>query len=242
MTPRAASKPTLVREPVARLLAGAHETRVCGLVRQIDFEPVGRIVPIDIALQGRLRPILELGAEFGLRDGHALGAVDLGEAAGEHRLGLVIERAQQLRFPAVPHPGADGADVGGGEDGEKLQPLQRLHDGGEILDGLAVGKIARLRHRRHHQMNLDQPGDQFGLGGIKPEPRTQPPRDARAGQRVILDAALGDIVQEQRDAEHGAMLRLDGLDQLARQANSGLSPRSISLSTPMQRIRCSSTV
>ena len=37
----------------------------------------------------------------------ALGAVDLGEAAGEHRLGLVIERAQELRLPAVPHAGAD---------------------------------------------------------------------------------------------------------------------------------------
>ena len=50
----------------------------------------------------------------------ALGAVDLGEAAGQHRLGLVIERAQELRLPAVPDAGADRADVGGGEDGQKL--------------------------------------------------------------------------------------------------------------------------
>ena len=92
--------------------------------------------------------------------GDALRAVDLGEAAGEHRLGLVIERAQELRLPAVPHAGADRPDVGGGEDGQQLEPLDRLHHRGEVLDGLAVGEIARLRHARHHQVILDQPGDE----------------------------------------------------------------------------------
>jgi hypothetical protein len=32
-------------------------------------------------------------------------------AAGEHGLGFEIEGAQQLALPAVPDPGADGADV-----------------------------------------------------------------------------------------------------------------------------------
>ena len=34
---------------------------------------------------------------------------------------------------------------------------------------------------------------------------------------MILDPSLGDVVQKQRDAEHRAMLRLDGLDQLVGQ-------------------------
>ena len=196
----------------------AHEARMGELVRQIDLEPIGRIKPLDIGVERALGQVLEfrreLGAEFGLRHGDALGAIDLGKAAGEHRLGLVIERAQQLRLPAVPHAGADGADIGGGENGQKLQPLQRLHHRGEILDGPAVGEVARLRHGRHHQMHFDQPGDELGIGGIEPEPRRQSPRQPRACDRVVLDAALGDVVQEQRDAEHGIMLRLDGLDQL----------------------------
>jgi hypothetical protein len=126
-------------ERLAGLLGGAHELGVLELVRQVDLEPVGRIELADIGLQRLWRPVRERGAEFGLRGGDALGAVDLGEAAGQHRLGLVIERTQKLRLPAVPHAWADGADVGGGDDGQELQPLGRLRHGGEILDRLAVG-------------------------------------------------------------------------------------------------------
>ena len=105
---------------------------------------------------------------------------------------------------------------------EQLHPLQRLHDGGEILDRLAVGQIARLRHRRHDEVHLDQPGDELGLGRVESESRAQPPRDARAGDRMVLDPALGDVVQEQRDVEHGAVLRLDRAHQLARQRDGGI--------------------
>jgi hypothetical protein len=48
---------------------------------------------------------------------------------------------------------------------------------------------------------LDQPGDGLGLGGVEPKPRAELARDLRAGDRVILRAALGDVVQEQRDIE-----------------------------------------
>ena len=41
------------RELVAGLLAGAHEARVADLARQIDLEPVGRIVPRDIGVELR---------------------------------------------------------------------------------------------------------------------------------------------------------------------------------------------
>ena len=49
--------------------------------------------------------------------------------------------------------------------------------------------------------------------GGEAEPRAEAARDARAGDRMVLDPALGDVVQEQRDIEHGAMLRLDGAHQ-----------------------------
>src|SRR6202000_1799222 len=44
-------------------------------------------------------------AEFGLRHRDALGAVDLREAAGQDRLGLLITRGGALRLPAVPDAG-----------------------------------------------------------------------------------------------------------------------------------------
>jgi hypothetical protein len=53
--------------------------------------------------------------------------------------------------------------------------------------------------------------------GVEAEPRAQPSRDARAGDRVIFDPALGDVVQEQRDPKHRAMLRTDRLHQFAGQ-------------------------
>ena len=90
-----------------------------------------------------------------------------------------------------------------------------LNHGGEILDGLAVGQIARLRDRRHRQMFLDQPGHQLGFGRDEAEPRTQTPRHLGAGNRMILGTALGDVVQQRRDIEHGAVLGSDFAHQVA---------------------------
>ena len=63
-------------------------------------------------------------------------------------------------------------------------------------------------------MHFDQPGDELGLGGIETEPRTESPGDARAQDRMVLDATLGDVVQEQRDVEQLAVLRLNRVNQL----------------------------
>ena len=203
------------RELVFGLFAGLQEAGMADLARQFDLEPVGRIVPADIGVEFGFRPFGEGGAEFRLRHSDALRPVHFREAAGQHRFGFVIQRAQQLRLPAVPDPGPDAADVGGGQDGQELHLLDRLHHGGEILDGLAVGEVARLRHRRHRQMLLDQPGDQFGIGGAEAEPRAQPPRHLGAGDRVILGAALGDVVQQRGDVDHRAVLGLDLAHQVA---------------------------
>ena len=152
--------------------------------------------------------------ELGLRHGHALGAVDFGESAGEDRLGFVIERAEQLRLPAVPYAGADRLDIGSGENGEQLHALDRLHHRCEVLDRHSVGKVARLRDRRHHEVNFDQPSHGFGLRRREAQPRAEAARDAGAGDRMVLDAALGDVVQEQRDVKQRAVLRLDRAHQL----------------------------
>ena len=168
VTPRTSIEADVDGELAWPPFARAHEARMRDLAAEIDLEPVGRIVPRDIGVELTLGPFGEAGAEFGLRRGDALRAIDLGEAAGQHRFGFVIKRAQQLRLPAIPDAGADRADVGGGEDGQQFHPLERLHHCGEILDGLAVGQVARLRHFRHRQMLLDQPGDQFGIGWLKP--------------------------------------------------------------------------
>ena len=126
----------------------------------------------------------------------AMAALDLRVAAGEQRLGLVIERAQQLALPAVPDAGADGADVGDGQQRQQLQPLRALHDLGEILAGLGVGQVAALGDVAHRQVLLDQPGHRLGLRGRKAEARAQPAGDLTAKDRMVLGPALGDVVQE----------------------------------------------
>ena len=63
-------------------------------------------------------------------------------------------------------------------------------------------------------MVLDQPGHRFGIGGGETKAWTQSPRHARAGNRMILDAAFGDVVQEQRDVENGAVARQQLVEQL----------------------------
>ena len=127
------------RERLSGLRRRAQKTRMGDFLRQIDLEPIGRMMQRDIGVDLGRRPVAELGAELGLRHGHALRAVDLGKPAGQHRLGFVIERANELRLPAVPHPGPDRLDVGGGENGEQLEALDRLHRRAEVLDRHAVG-------------------------------------------------------------------------------------------------------
>ena len=85
---------------------------------------IGRVVALEIGGALGLRPVGERLGELGLGGGDAAVAADLAVAAGQHRLGLVVERAQQLALPAVPDAGADRLDVGDGEDQEQLQPLE----------------------------------------------------------------------------------------------------------------------
>src|ERR1051326_1301434 len=56
---------------------------------------------------------------------------------------------------------------------------------------VSAGKVARLGDGRHHQVVFHEPCGGLGLGRRKTEARTQAARDARAGDRVVLDPALG---------------------------------------------------
>ena len=67
----------------------------------------------------------------------ALARAALAVAAGEQRLGLVIERAQQLALPAVPDAGPDRADVGDGQDSSSFSRSGLCTMCGEVADGLA---------------------------------------------------------------------------------------------------------
>ena len=105
-------------------------------------QPVVGVVAIDIALDLGLRPVGEVCAECRLRGLDPVARADLRVAAGNDRLGLVVERAQELALPAVPDAGPDSADVGNGEHQQQLQTLGALHDVGEVADGLGIADVA----------------------------------------------------------------------------------------------------
>ena len=93
-----------------------HPTGVVNGERRLVEHRAAR--PLDVAALV-LQPELEAGAR---PEHEALEQLGLGEAAGEHRLGLVIERANELRLPAVPHAGPDRADI---DDGQHRQQPQK---------------------------------------------------------------------------------------------------------------------
>ena len=97
--------------------------------------------------------------------GGALLARNFGKATRQHQLGFVIERSQQLTLPAVPDTGTDGAYIADRQHQQHFQPLKRANLLGKIGDCLAVVEITRLRHHRHGQVILDQPGHELGLLG-----------------------------------------------------------------------------
>src|SRR6202022_5103512 len=107
-------------ERLSGLRDRTQKLRMGDLVRQIDLQPIGRIMQADIGIALWCAPILYLGAEFRLRLRDPLRPVDLREAAREHRLGFVIEGANEVRLPPVPHARTDRLDVGGGKNGEEL--------------------------------------------------------------------------------------------------------------------------
>ena len=155
----------------------------CGL------EPIGLRKPRRIGLEIEVGPLRQRTAQFlaGLRD--TLLAVDRRMAAGEHNLGLPIERAQKFALPIVPDARSDGADVADGKNKKHFEAFERLHAVGEGRDGCVVAEIAPLRGIRHDQMVLDQPGHGLGLGFREAETRTKRARDVDPGAANDLPPA-----------------------------------------------------
>src|SRR5581483_12487286 len=88
-------------EPATFALGAPDEAGVGDLARKIDAQPIGRIVAGEVGLAFRLGPVGERGGKFGLGRGNAPVAADLAVAAGQERLGLVVEGAEKLALPAV---------------------------------------------------------------------------------------------------------------------------------------------
>ena len=162
--------------------------------------------PIDIAC----RPIGQVPPQLVLRARDAFAMANGRVTAGNDRLGLVVERAQQLPLPAVPRSGTDRTDIGNRQQQQQLQAFGALDDRGKVFDGLGIGNIAALGRVAHGEMLLDQPGDPVGFGRGQAEARAQPAGDRGADERMVLRAALADVVQEGGHIEDAAAL--DGLD------------------------------
>ena len=160
---------------------------------------------LGVGVELGVRPAGQRAAQRLLRRLHAGLAVDRRMAAAEHDFGFPIEGAQELALPAVPHARADRANVGDGQRQQHPEPLLRLHDRRQRFRRARIGKVAPLRHVRHDEVLLDEPGDVLGVGRRKAEPRAEPARDLGAGLRMVGRPALGDVVQEGGEIELGAM-------------------------------------
>ena len=176
------------------------------LVFERRRQEIGIVVQVENGLELFFIPVLKGAGKVlaGLR--HRAFLVDLGKPAGQERHRGMIERAQQLPLPAVPHAGPYGADVAYGQDQQVFEPFCRLHGCREGLDGLAVGKIARLRGHAHGEVFQHQPLDQVRALLRKAEPWAQAARHLGAGDGMVFPPSLGDVVDQYRDVERLAVL------------------------------------
>ena len=131
-----------------------------------------------------------------------------------------MRSSSDFQWFQTPGPTARMSQIG--QDEQHLQPLERLHLLREGQDRLAFAEVAPLRRVGHDEMVLDQPGDGLGLRVAEAKARTERARDGGAGDRMIFDAPLGDIVQKQGDDERGSIVdrqqNLAGERMLARKA------------------------
>jgi len=108
----------------------------------------------------------------------------------------MIELAQQRRLPPVPYVGADGADVGDGQDQQQLEPFRRLHPLNKVVDRFRVPNVELERGAAHQKMPPHQPRDGFGLFVRKSKPWGELASDLLADFRVVTTPALGNVVQQ----------------------------------------------
>ncbi len=114
---------------------------------------------LGVAVELGVGPSRQRSPQRFLRRLHAGLAVDGRMAAAEHDFGFPIEVSQELRLPAVPHAGADRANVGDGERQQHPEALLRLDDRRQRFRCTRIGNVAPLRRVRHDQVPLDEPSD-----------------------------------------------------------------------------------
>jgi hypothetical protein len=195
-------------------LGVADELGVLGDDVEIGPQPIRWVMAIDEVLEIVFRPAGKLLAQGVLGTSHTLAAAQGQMAAAEQRLGLEIERAQELSLPSRPHSRAYRPDVSHRQKEKQLKPFAALHQRGKIPECLGVVQVTALREQAHGEVMLDEPSSGLGLGGVQSEARTKLPSDARADNRMILLTPLGDVVQEGRDVKGAAIV--DGAHDLGR--------------------------
>ena len=131
-----------------------------------------------------------------------------GIGARKRRVGLVIERAQELALPAVPDARPDRADVGGGHDQQQAQALGRLDHLGDVAHRLGIVGVALERGSAEQQMMAHQPRHGLHLLGAEAEPWPGPLDQARADLGMIAAAALAEVVEQHGDVQLGARQKI----------------------------------
>ena len=144
-------------------------TSIGDVVRVANEDIVGLGDPVafgeafDIGVEARRIPI-ECGHQRPLFRGDLLAAPGLLVAKAQHFFGGFIQVTEQLPLPAVPHAGADCADIDDGQRKEEAQAFGRLHRFDEIHDRLVIRQVALERGCRHQQVPADEPRDGLGFG------------------------------------------------------------------------------
>ncbi len=150
----------------------------------------------------RNRVQAQLARGLGAPRFEAVGRALARAASVQHALRGVVQVLEQLRLPGIPDPRAGAADVGHRQQVQRRQAPVGSDPGGERRDDGRIGDVLLLRGRRHHQVLLDQPGDELGVLARKLVRAAESPRVGAAQRRMIAAAALGDIVKQSGEIEH----------------------------------------
>ncbi len=119
-------------------------------------DPVGFRQPLAELLEVSLRHAKSIAQRL-LLGGDTLAAALLLVAQSQHLLGRLVQIAQELPLPAVPHTRADRANVHDCQAEQQPQPFRTLHHIDEIEDRLIVREVALEGGGRHQQMVPHQP-------------------------------------------------------------------------------------
>ena len=111
-------------ERLVLALGAAHQLGLAGQRIGIERQPVGRIAAREVLVLFPIAPACQALGDLGLDLADAIGAPAGQRAARQDLLGGVVELAQQGRLPAIPHIGADGADIAHRQDQQQPEPFR----------------------------------------------------------------------------------------------------------------------